>query len=130
MYYRYTGGYKPYLLDIIFDVCELMERTAEILGNAFLRLFVVATSKIFQDLFKGCPYTGRLESGWIDGNDTFSRLLPPIVPAGRYKFYHRLFWQKKNETIVIIEYQVDVKPRKEFRDMGKGYLYCLKFNNF
>ncbi|XP_063706713.1 uncharacterized protein LOC134835717 [Culicoides brevitarsis] len=122
MFYRYTGGFKPYLLSYSIDACDLVKHTTTIINHEFIRRFVFAFKSDFGEIFKGCPYNGHLESSWMDGNASFSSVLPPVIPQGRYKFIIRLSWLKQNETICIIEFQSEVKPRKEFRDMDFSML--------
>ncbi|XP_063706323.1 uncharacterized protein LOC134835376 [Culicoides brevitarsis] len=113
MFFRYTGGFKPYLLDITFDICEFAKHTAALLYNEFLKRFALVITKEFSDILRGCPYNGKLETSWVDSNASFSSVLPPVFPTGRYKMAHWLIW--KNKTAAYIEFQCDLKAKREFR---------------
>lgn len=59
LFYRYTGGFKPYVIDFTVDVCSLMEKkNFFVLNNAAMR-FAIGLRKIYPAFFKGCPYKVR-----------------------------------------------------------------------
>lgn len=55
-FYRYTGGFRPYLLDFTVDGCELVKQTKFINYNPALVRVVTGIKKMFPTLFSGCPY--------------------------------------------------------------------------
>lgn len=57
---------------------------------------------------------------WYDNNATFSPYLPPIMAAGRYKFKFQ-FFTSKNVTVVTYESQIDIKPTRDYRAIGKNF---------
>lgn len=56
LFYRYTGGFRPYLLDFTFDVCALLRKKDIIFDNQALMRLVSSFKKAFPSLFTGCPY--------------------------------------------------------------------------
>lgn len=128
LFYRYTGGFKPYLLDFNVDVCELLSEKNLMIGHPAIMRLATALKKAFPTLFGGCPYKDPIDSGWYDNNATFSPILPPIIAAGRYKFYCRLY-TSKNETLAIYENQIEFKPTREYRAMGRFEQSADQFNN-
>uniref|UniRef100_A0A336KGA0 CSON010565 protein n=1 Tax=Culicoides sonorensis TaxID=179676 RepID=A0A336KGA0_CULSO len=118
MFYRYTMGFRPYLLNARIDLCKWINNVQEAKQNlAFERIFAGFTTSL-PSFFAKCPFEGRYVSGWIDANKTFSQFLPPVVAAGRYKTIYHVY-SKSSPSILKIITQFDVKPRREFRVVGK-----------
>lgn len=117
LFYRYTGGFRPYLLDFTFDACEIMTEKSVLYNNKAALKIINAMKKVYGSLFvTGCPYEGRYDSAkWFDANETISPLLPPIVPAGTFRIVFRF---DASPNVTIISFQVDVlfKATKEYRD--------------
>lgn len=144
LHFRYTGGFRPYLLDIKLDACDLMTKATFLMENPAVKKIASGMKEAFPAIFTGCPYKvsflrfsrylftmkekktlqGHVESTWIDNNATYSENLPPIIPKGRHKYLFR-FYTSKNETILFYENQMDFVPRKDFRAMGNSLVYVI-----
>lgn len=56
LYYRYTGGFRPYLLDYKVNGCEVAKQANYHFSNPVLMRLIPNARKIFPSLFTGCPY--------------------------------------------------------------------------
>lgn len=60
MYYRYTGGFRPYLLDIAINACEALAKVSILLRNPAIKLIFSGVKDAFPTLLTGCPYKVRI----------------------------------------------------------------------
>lgn len=56
LFYRYTGGFRPYLLDFTFDLCAFLRKKDLIIDNQALKRLVFSFKKAFPSFLNGCPY--------------------------------------------------------------------------
>lgn len=56
LFYRYTGGYRPYILDLAFNACEFVKQTTLVVNNPALNRVFSGIKDVFPRLFDGCPY--------------------------------------------------------------------------
>ncbi|XP_017026941.1 uncharacterized protein [Drosophila kikkawai] len=79
----YANQYKPFLIDVTFNICQVIER------RNFLPYGVIMFKllKRYSNINHTCPYSGRLfmQNGYLDHD-----LLPPF-PQGFYLFSCEFF---------------------------------------
>lgn len=69
LYFRYTGGYRPYLLDYTVDGCRIIETIKTISKvNVALRRIIIGIHKIFPSLFHNCPFTVSFSLFFVSNN--------------------------------------------------------------
>lgn len=56
LFYRYTGGFRPYLLDYTVNACDLVKYTNYFMDNPVINRMVTGIKEVFPRLFAGCPY--------------------------------------------------------------------------
>lgn len=57
LFYRYTGGYRPYLIDFSVNFCELVKKSNYILENPIVYRLVKGVKNVYPALLSGCPYS-------------------------------------------------------------------------
>lgn len=55
-FYRYTGGYRPWLIDYTFDVCDVMQGGRLNVAHKFVERVYKGLKQAFPDILRGCPY--------------------------------------------------------------------------
>lgn len=119
VYYKYTGGMRPWMIDIDLDVCNnfLAENNTRL--PTFVQLLVKSSMKNYPELVHPCPYKG--DEGLHNANmdKMVSDLLPQIVPTGEYKIQFRLHL-KDNRTYVdhFLTIFIDAKDPLKRINMG------------
>lgn len=122
IFYRYTAGFRPYLIDFQFNACEVMDKKSALMGHKAFMILYDLMKKIFSSLFSGCPYEGLYHSvPWFDINETLSPFLPPVVPTGVYRIQFK-FDAPSNITIIIFQTDVLLKATREFRATDFSFL--------
>lgn len=119
MFYRYTGGFRPYLLDFTFDGCEICNKKSPIWNNKVGIIVIKGMQDIYGSLFTGYPYEGQYNSSKrFDLNKTISPLLPPVMPNGIFRFMFE-FLAAPNGTdfhhLISVIANVQFKATKDFR---------------
>lgn len=121
LFYKYTGGFRPWLIDFEADVCELFSNSSAWFNNkAFLILFN-GVKAVYPSIFTGCPYEGLYETRWVDINASITSLLPPIIPTGVFRLYFH-FYTPENETIFSLHADALLKSTKEFSATDFSFL--------
>lgn len=59
LFYRYTGGYRHWLIDYTFSVCRAEREGNIYLGHKFIERVYKGIKSVLPDLVKGCPYRVR-----------------------------------------------------------------------
>lgn len=122
IFFKFTGGFRPYIFDFTFDVCELMAKNSPVLSNKAGKIVVDTVKEVYESLFTGCPYEGQYNSApWFDLNKTLSPFLPPIVPSGVFRVLFE-FFSAPNQSLLAIQADVLVKATKEYRDTDFSFL--------
>lgn len=120
--YRFTAGFRPYILDFKFDGCALMRKETSAWNHKGIMIFVNVIKDVYPSLFTGCPYEGRYDSTpWYDSNASTSQLLPPVVPTGVFRL--QLTFEVA-PNVNLISYRVDVliKATREYRATDFSFL--------
>lgn len=122
LFYKFTGGFRPYIVDIHFDGCAFVSKSSPLWENKAFMMFANLVKEIYPSIFSGCPYEGRYDSApWLDVNKTMSSLLPPVISAGTYRF-QLVFDVGSNVTLLGYRADVLVKATKEFRGTDFSFL--------
>lgn len=121
LFYRFTGGFRPYLIDLQLDGCEVASMRSSLWQNKAGLFFLNILKGIYPSIFRGCPYGGQYDSNVFDLNATISPLLPPVVSAGVYRARFD-FWFPPNVSIVSVQGDVLVKAQKEYRVVDFSFL--------
>lgn len=122
LFYKYTGGFRPYILDLNFDACEIMSQKSILWSNKAAIILIKSMKKIYASLFTGCPYKGRYDSTkWFDANESLFELMPPIIPVGTYRFVFQ-FNTSSKDTFMSFSQDMLVKATQDYRTTDFSFL--------
>lgn len=61
IFYRYTDGFRPYLLDVTVNACEMVQQVKFVFNHPAVNRLVTGIKEVFPSLFTGCPYKVSFE---------------------------------------------------------------------
>ncbi|KAH8301930.1 hypothetical protein KR044_000959, partial [Drosophila immigrans] len=96
---RYDNGYKPFFIDITFDICKFLKSPQNIFITTFYNTFKKASN-----INHTCPFDhdiiiDKLWSGNLE--DNFAKFLP--IPNGDYAVFFN-FYTNNIEFVKVIVY--------------------------
>lgn len=124
LFYKYGQIFRNYLINYKkIEPCEMLKKNRSVkYSNPLADLVLAGWKQCCPLIYHECPFA----AGWYgtvnqDINGSIVPFLPPVVPAGQYKFYVRVFIDD-NMTIAEIEGKGIVKPKFALRDRDYSML--------